>query len=141
MNHMFDVTIATMYGVPEAVMIQHLYFWIAKNQANGRHFYDGRFWTYISLNGLAKTLPYFSKWQIQRLLKSLEEKGILYVGNYNKSPYDRTAWYALDNKVLRVIEGVDGIDREGQEEAGSATKARSEVLRNRNFNVAKSTNV
>ncbi len=138
MNHMFDVTIATMYGVPEAVMIQHLYFWIAKNQANGRHFYDGRFWTYSSLNGLAKTLPYFSKWQIQRLLKSLEEKGILYVGNYNKSPYDRTAWYALDNKVLRVIEGVDGIDREGQEEAGNATKAHSEVLRNRNFNVAKS---
>lgn len=138
MNHMFDVTIATMYGVPEAVMIQHLYFWIAKNQANGRHYYDGRFWTYSSLNGLAKTLPYFSKWQIQRLLKSLEDKGILYVGNYNKNPSDRTAWYALDNKVLRVIEGVDGIDRDGQEEAGSTTKARPEVLQNRNMHVVKS---
>ena len=144
MNHMFDVTIATMYGVPEAVMIQHLYFWIAKNQANGRHFHDGRFWTYSSLNGLAKILPYFSKDQIRRLLKSLQDKGVLYTGNYNKNPCDRTVWYALDNKVLRVIEGVDGLDREGLEEAEETEetpqKEGPEVWRNRHFHVAKSQN-
>lgn len=133
MNHMFDVTIATMYGVPEAVMIQHLYFWIAKNQANGRHFYDGRFWTYSSIEALAKILPYFSAQQIRRLLKKLQDEGILYTANYNKNTWDRTVWYALDNKILRIIEGVDGIDKAAQQEAPGD-------FQNRQMHLSKSTN-
>ena len=41
MNHSFSVEIATKYGMLEAILLEHLNFWIAKNKANETNFYDG----------------------------------------------------------------------------------------------------
>ena len=48
MKHSFDVELAKEYGILEAILIQNIYFWIEKNKANKKHFYDGRYWTYNS---------------------------------------------------------------------------------------------
>ena len=102
MTYQFDTDIAALYGVDESIMIANLQFWIRKNEANGKHFHDGRFWTYNSIEAFSKLFPFWTARQIRRILKSLEEKGVIVTGNYNTSAYDRTTWYAFgDSFVLK----------------------------------------
>ena len=101
MTYQFDTDIAAMYGVDESIMIANLQYWIRKNEANGKHFHDGRFWTYNSIDAFTKLFPFWSSRQIRRILKSLEEKGVIVTGNYNTSAYDRTTWYAFGDSFLR----------------------------------------
>ena len=91
-----------MYGVSEAVFIHNLYWWIAKNEANGRHYYDGKNWTYNSMEAFAKLFPFWSTRQVRRIIKKLHENGALHIGNYNKKGFDRTQWYALDQTVTSI---------------------------------------
>ena len=42
MDYSFNAKVAVKYGVEEAVLIHNLYWWISKNKANNKHFYDGR---------------------------------------------------------------------------------------------------
>lgn len=101
MTYQFDAYIAAIYGVDESIMIFNLSFWIRKNEANGKHFYNGRFWTYNSIDAFTKLFPFWTARQIRRILKSLEEKGVIITGNYNTSAYDRTTWYAFADSFLQ----------------------------------------
>jgi hypothetical protein len=100
MIHAFDVDDAKSYGQEEAVILQNIKFWIAKNKANNRHFYEGRTWTYNSIKAFVELFPYWSKKQIERILDSLEAQGVLLKGNFNVSLYDRTTWYAFTDSYL-----------------------------------------
>lgn len=107
MDYSFNVEIAKRYGLDEAVFLHNLYFWILKNEANGRHFYEGRSWTYNSGDALCRLFPFWNKKQIYRLIAKLKEAGAIYVGNFNENKMDRTAWYALGEEVLEIYEGRD----------------------------------
>lgn len=107
MNHSFSVEIATKYGMLEAILLEHLNFWIAKNKANETNFYDGLYWTYSSTKALSQLFPYVSQKSISRALHHLKDEGLIAFGNYNKSSYDRTMWYALTEKGDLVISGGD----------------------------------
>lgn len=93
--HIFDPNVAAEFGIAEAVIIQHFQFWIANNKRNGRNENDGRTWTYNTTKALAETFPYLSEKQIWLAIDRLVEKGVLMKGNYNKTQYDRTTWYAF----------------------------------------------
>lgn len=95
MNHSFDKDIAVAYGLTEAIILNHMQFWIEQNEANNINFYDGSYWTFNSAKAYAEIFPYFSQRQIQCALKHLRDEGILKTGNYNKLAYDRTLWYAF----------------------------------------------
>ena len=98
MNHSFNIDIAVTYGIPCAVILEHIWFWIAKNEADGRHFHDGTYWTYSSVKAFSKLFPYLSEKQIRGALEKLKSEGILKTGNFNEEAYDRTLWYALTEK-------------------------------------------
>ena len=104
MEHSFDVDVAKEYGVTCAVILRHLYFWIEKNRANEKHCYDDHYWTYGSVKAFCELFPYFSKNTIIRSLQKLVDAGIIIEGNYNKSPYDRTKWYALTILGVSICE-------------------------------------
>ncbi len=38
MNHSFNVEVATKYGMLEAVLLENINFWVAKNKANEKTF-------------------------------------------------------------------------------------------------------
>lgn len=104
--HMFDPNVAKAYGVNAAVIFQNLAYWIEHNRANGANFYDGRYWTYNSVKAFSELFPYLTEKQIRGALKKLEDGGMILVGNYNKSAYDRTRWYALaDNGISIYTKG------------------------------------
>jgi hypothetical protein len=94
-QHYFDIEVAAEYGVHSAIFINHFQFWIAKNRSAESNFHDGRTYTYGSNKSLAALFPYFTEKQVRDTLKKLENGGVLVSGNYNKTAYDRTKWYAF----------------------------------------------
>ena len=101
-SYQFDPDMAERYGVDNAIMIWNLSYWIQHNEANGMHFHDGRTWTFNSVDAFTKIFPFWSKGQIRRILKSLEESGVIMTGNYNQSAYDRKTWYAFTDSFLQM---------------------------------------
>lgn len=101
-SHIFNVEIAKEFGVNEAIVLQNIHYWIEKNKANGKHFHDGRYWTYNSISAFEKLFPYWTGNQIRRILERLRAKKVLLTGNYNKSAYDRTIWYSIDYSVTPI---------------------------------------
>ena len=100
MQYFFDSEIAVKYGIEQAIVLQNLYFWIAKNKANNKNFYDGHYWTYNTQQAFAMLFPFWSRDKIKRIFKKLKDDGLVLTGNYNKLNYDRTTWYALTPKAL-----------------------------------------
>ena len=95
--HHFDVEDAMKYGVEKAVVLSNIRFWLNNNKNKDLSTVkrDGYYWMYNTAKDMSNVLPYFTQSKVQRLLKQLEDDGVLIVGNYNKVKYDRTKWYTL----------------------------------------------
>lgn len=104
MYHMFDVDIAVKYGVNAAILLYNIYFWCQKNKANRRNFFDGSYWTYNSRSAFTEIFPYLSERQIKTALDKLIDDGIIKTGRYNKDARDRSLWYAMTEKGLRMVQ-------------------------------------
>lgn len=104
MQHFFDIDIAKEYGLQEAIILNNLNFWILKNEANNKHFYDGNYWTYNSMKAFHQLFPYLTERKISYCLKKLEEKNLIKTGNYNKIAYDRTLWYAITDFGKSILQ-------------------------------------
>lgn len=104
MYHSFNIVIAKEYGILEAIILGHLEYWIQKNAANQKNYHDGFYWTYNSARAFTELFPYVSQRQIQTALKHLKELEIIQTGNFNKSSYDRTLWYAFTKKGYSIMQ-------------------------------------
>ena len=104
MEHHFDIDIAAEYGMLEAVLLNNLNFWISKNKANDKNYNDGYYWTYNSVKAYHELFPYASERKIRNALNHLEDAGIIVTGNYNKSSYDRTMWYAITDYGKSIMQ-------------------------------------
>lgn len=122
MQHHFDVDLAVRYGMAEAVLLNHLEYWIEHNRANQKNFFEGRYWTFNSNKALREIFPYLSEKKIRNALNHLQEEGLILTGNFNKLAYDRTLWYALTEKgksilpkgQMEVYETANGSNRKGK---------------------------
>ena len=144
MNHSFDKDIAVAYGLPEAIILNHIQFWIEQNEANKLNYFDGSYWTYNTTKAFAEIFPYLSQRQIQCALKHLREEGILKTGNYNKSAYDRTLWYAFTEKGISIMqkckmehtEMSNGFDAQVQPIPDNNTDNNSDIIPDNNTNAS-----
>lgn len=101
MNHSFNIEDAKTYGVNCAVILENIRFWVAKNKANGKHNYDGKYWTYNSIKAFHELFPYLSERQIRTALDKLIEAGEIEKGNYNQNSYDQTTWYTCVKSICQ----------------------------------------
>lgn len=99
-EYSFSVELAKKYGVPEAVILKNLLFWIEKNKANERHFHDGYYWTYNSIKAFTELFPFWTEKQIRGILDRLIKKEVIKTGNYNEKAYDRTLWYTITDESI-----------------------------------------
>lgn len=104
MEHSFNVEIATKYGMLEAVLLNHIYFWVKKNESNDKHFHEGKYWTYNSIKAFNELFPYATERKISNALKHLEEEGLISTGNFNEKPFDKTKWYALNKSAYSILQ-------------------------------------
>ena len=99
-THSFSTELAKEYGINEALLLQHFYFWHQRNKSNNHHFYDNHYWTYNSVKAFNELFDYLTPKQISYTIEKLKEQNLLITGNYNKNTFDRTLWYALTEKAL-----------------------------------------
>ena len=111
MVNAFDTEVAKDVGIIPAIIYHYIQLWISHNETNGTNFYDGYYWTYNSISAFCKQFDYLTKSQIERALKTLEEKEYIKVGNYNRVSYDRTKWYADLKKGNAILENEKSISQ------------------------------
>ena len=121
MNHSFNIKLAITYGIEEAIILENLIFWIKKNKANNKHFFDGKYWTYNSCEAFCRLFPYLTKDKIYRVLRKLKKGGAIETGNYNLTSYDRTKWYTIANPAIWQIYKMEVVDIQN----GSGKSAKS----------------
>lgn len=102
-QHYFNIEIATKHGVNEAIFLNNIAFWIQKNVANNKHFYDNYHWTYNSQAAFIKLFPYWSRQNLRTIISSCEKQGLIKIGIYNEKKYDKTTWYAFTDKGLNLF--------------------------------------
>lgn len=103
MNHSFNTTVAELYGLTEAIILENIYFWCKKNEAN-KKLMNGEPWTYNSVKAFNEIFSYLSPSSISRALKNLETKGLVKIGCFNSNSYDRTKWYCITEKTKEFYE-------------------------------------
>lgn len=103
MIHAFEKEIAAERGLLEAIILNHIAYWVEKNEANGTNEHDGKFWTYHSAKGFEGVFPYATAKQIRTALDHLKESGFIETGCFNKDGRDRTLWYTLTEKGKCIL--------------------------------------
>lgn len=99
-SHGFNVGIATDFKSPDmALWVGHIGYWAEKNLASNKHIHDGLVWCYDTLDALCDIFPYYSRRQIETIIDNSIKEGLVTRGNYNRTSYDRTGWYALTPKA------------------------------------------
>lgn len=99
LHHTFDADLAVeLKSIDLAVLVHHFQFWIRFNVDTQVNLHDGRTWTFQTLKDISAHFPYWTPRQVEKLIIKLVAAGILIKGNYNKSPYDRTVWYAFKDE-------------------------------------------
>lgn len=99
MEHSFCVEIAERYGERAALIIKHIDYWLTKNKADEKNFFEDRYWTYFSASEVMKIFPYIKERQFRYTVSKLEGE-VLRLGNFNKKAYDKTTWYTFTDEFL-----------------------------------------
>jgi hypothetical protein len=92
-------TLAKLIGLNEAIFLQQLHYWL---KTNGKQ-KDGKTWIYNSYDEWQEQLPFMSTRTLVRTVKSLLDKNLIIIGNYNKKKFDRTNWYTIDYDHLDIL--------------------------------------
>ena len=96
----FDIELAVKYGVDESIFLNNLIFWIEKNKANNLNFKNNYYWTFNTQEAYCKLFPFWTKRQLQRIIKSLQDSKVIKIKQYNKNQYNRTNWYTIIDKNI-----------------------------------------
>lgn len=114
MEHRFDADIAAKYGLCEAILLNNISFWIEKNRADKKCYFEGEYWMFCSVKQFCSTFPYLSKRKIENALSHLRSEGILKTGNFSKSS-DRSLWYAFSqNGEMHLPETGESFSQKGK---------------------------
>ena len=97
-THSFDTDIAKDYGIEIALMYKHVTYWVNYNKKLKSNFHEGRYWFYNTIDEFSAHFPYWSKKQVERILKKIVDLKLVLKGNFNKSSYDRTCWYTINSE-------------------------------------------
>lgn len=96
LSHSFNVAYATEFkSIDLALLIHHLQYWIHHNKRLKRNYHEGRTWMFDTMDSIAAHFPYWSRDQVNRLLRKAVKLKIIVKGNFNKTKFDRTVWYAF----------------------------------------------
>lgn len=108
MEHSFNTMAAQEVGLIPAVLLNHIYFWVTKNKADGCNCYDNQYWTRMSKKGFLQYFSYLTERQVEYALTKLRDGGYIAIGNYNKNSFDRSLWYTITESGYKLLEVATG---------------------------------
>lgn len=100
--------LALEIGFNESLLLLQLEFLIAISNLEK----EGQRWTYQSVTDLGKMFPFWSRAKINRVIKRLENRGLINVGNFNRKKYDKTRWFAINIGEAEKLESIKVVKRE-----------------------------
>ncbi len=122
-------------NVHEAIILQQVQYWLSRSN----FVFNGRKWVYNTLDEWHEQFPWITKKSVGDKFRSLEKKGILIVGNFNKLKYDRTKWYSIDYDKLNSLinnENIDeNVDMTDKEVSSSCIEKKLPHGRGKNFSI------
>ncbi|MGF6950091.1 hypothetical protein QF028_002596 [Neobacillus sp. B4I6] len=89
-------TLAKTIGLNEAIVLQQIHYWLQKST----HVKEGKKWIYNSYPEWQKQFPFWTKRTLIRIVKSLDEQGLITIGHFNKLKADKTNWYTINYEKL-----------------------------------------
>jgi hypothetical protein len=101
--------LAVEIGLNESILLLQIDFWISGCD----HFQEGKYWTFQSVRKIKETFPYWGVATINRTIKSLEKKGLILVGKFNKHAYDKTRWFALNVDAISQLKTIAVVFQNG----------------------------
>jgi hypothetical protein len=100
-----DRTLAKVIGLNESIILQQIHYWLEINAKKKINFHKGKYWTYNSSTEWQENdFIFWSVRTIERIIKNLEEMGLLITDNFNVDRRDRTKWYTINYDKLDTIE-------------------------------------
>lgn len=93
--------LAEAIGLNEAIIIQQIHYWCADGRSTVSH--DGLNWVYNTYEQWQEQFPFFSDRTIRRALKSLQDQGLVFVEQLNKSKHDRTNFYSVNYDQIEAV--------------------------------------
>lgn len=102
----FSIIFAKKYGIKEAVVLNHILYWIKKNivNKNRRNFKDGKYWTQLSVKSLSDTFPFWTERQIRTIINKLLTKKAIEKRPCNNIQYYRANYYTVTENVFNTYE-------------------------------------
>ena len=104
-HHNFNKGLATILGVPKAILLANISLWIDSNKRlkKKEYYKDGKWWTKQSSKDFTQTHTYLNDKSVSRWLNELESDGWLISGDYNEDRTDRSKWYAYGEKLTQWV--------------------------------------
>ena len=100
--------LAMEIGLNESLLLLQLDYLIAISN----HEKKGQRWTFQSVTDIGKMFPFWSRATINRVIKSLENRGLITVGNFNRKKYDKTRWFAINIGEAEKLKSIKVVKRE-----------------------------
>ena len=107
--HSFNVEAATKYGVACALLLEHIGYWVKRNQASGVNRRNGKYWMYKSVKDFSRAYPYLTENQIRRAIEKLRSEELIVSDHFSAGECSRTLWYTLTKNGKKLISG-SGVD-------------------------------
>jgi hypothetical protein len=93
-----------LIGLNEAIVLQQLHFWLEKNESKPDHHKAGRVWAWNSYDSWRKKqFPFWGLNTVIRAFNSLEKRGLIIQGCFNKFGFDKTRWYTIDYSAVAAL--------------------------------------
>ena len=92
-------SLAKKIGLNEALFLQQLH----EQLKFPKKTYEDRRWIYNTFEEWEIKLPFWSKKTIKRIVKKLKDSGIIIVKKLSINRSDRTNWYSIDYKELKLL--------------------------------------
>ena len=99
----FDVEIACLFGINEAIILDYIYDDVITNTAIRKNCFEGKYWTSKSISAFAKEFPYMSEKTIKRVLNHLIAEKLIVKSRF--APLNGANYYTLTERAENLLYG------------------------------------
>lgn len=103
-SHSFNVQLATIVGLTEAILLQHFHFWHQRASHLPDMRREGRVWFFRSVAEMREVFPYLSDGNVRTAVKHLIDRGLVIKGDYSSASMNKATWYSLTDAAIRLFD-------------------------------------
>ncbi len=99
-------SLAVKIGLNEAIVLQQIHYWleIIKKSGDQSKFVDGHWWVYNTIQQWQQQFPFFSTKTVHRILRKLEDDGLIIGRKFNSQKWDQTKSYTINYERLAQLD-------------------------------------